>query len=90
MAELVVHQEKVTKEVADELIKICPFNAIKYENGEIEIDAACKMCKICVKKGPKGVIEYVKEETPRINKSIWKGITVYVDHIKGRIQFCNF
>lgn len=90
MAELVVHQEKVTKEVADELIKICPFNAIKYEDGEIEIDAACKMCKICVKKGPKGVIEYVKEETPRINKSIWKGITVYVDHIKGRIHPVTF
>ena len=27
---------------------------ISYENGKLDISSACKMCKLCVKKGPAG------------------------------------
>jgi len=84
MAKLVINQAKVGN--IEELIKICPFGALEEKNGELQINAACKMCKICVKKGPKGAIEYVVEEEKLIDKSLWKGIAVYVDHIDGAIH----
>lgn len=83
MAKLVINQAKVGN--IEELIKICPFGALEEKNGELQINAACKMCKICVKKGPKGAIEFVEEEKS-IDKSLWKGIAVYVDHIDGAIH----
>ncbi len=84
MAKLVINQSLVGN--IDELISICPFNAMENKNGELAINAACKMCKICVKKGPKGAVEYVEDEVVAIDKSEWKGIAVYVDHIDGLIH----
>ena len=84
MAKLVVNQDKVGN--IDELISICPFGALEEKNGELQINGACKMCKLCVKKGPKGAIEYVEDEVVSIDKSLWKGIAVYVDHIDGVIH----
>jgi electron transfer flavoprotein alpha subunit len=68
------------------MISLCPFNAMEDKNGELAINAACKMCKICVKKGPKGAVEYVEEVVAEIDKSEWKGIAVYVDHMDGVIH----
>jgi electron transfer flavoprotein alpha subunit len=68
------------------MIKLCPFSAMENKNGELSINAACKMCKICVKKGPQGAIEYVEETVDGIDKSLWKGVAVYVDHIDGIIH----
>ena len=84
MAKLVVNQALVGD--IDQLISICPFNAMENKNGELVINAACKMCKLCVKKGPQGAVEYVEEEVKTIDKSQWKGIAVYVDHIDGVIH----
>ncbi len=84
MAKLVVNQSLVGN--IDEVISLCPFSAMENKNGELIINSACKMCKICVKKGPKGAIEYVEEEVQAIDKSEWKGIAVYVDHIDGIIH----
>lgn len=84
MAKLVINQSLVGN--IEEMIHLCPFSAMENKNGELYINAACKMCKICVKKGPKGAVEYVEEETVKIDKSQWKGIAVYVDHIDGQIH----
>ena len=86
MGNLVINQELVNAENAKEIIKICPFGAIAYENGKLDISSACKMCKICTKKSG-GVIEY-KEEEPKntVDKSQWNGICVYVDHNGGKIH----
>lgn len=86
MGKLLVHEDKLNREIIDELVKICPFGAIEESNGKVEITAACKMCKLCVKKGPKGVVEFVEEEGPKVDKSLWNGITVYVDHVEGNIH----
>ena len=64
MGELRIHQEKVTPQIAENLISLCPFSAISYENGKLDISSACKMCRMCVRKGPAGVIEYVEEPKP--------------------------
>lgn len=84
MAKLVINQSLVGN--IQEVISICPFGAMEEKNGELLINAACKMCKLCVKKGPKGAIEYVEEVKKSIDKDKWKGIAVYVDHIDGVIH----
>lgn len=84
MAKLVINQKLVGN--IDTMISLCPFGAMENKNGELEINSACKMCKICVKKGPKGAVEYVEEAIPAVDKSEWKGIAVYVDHIDGAIH----
>lgn len=84
MAKLVINQKLVGN--IDTMISLCPFGAMENKNGELQINSACKMCKICVKKGPKGAVEYVEEAIPAIDKGKWKGIAVYVDHIDGVIH----
>ena len=56
MPKLVIHQEKV--EDPQVLVDICPFGAMEEKDGKLSINAACKMCKLCVKKGPAGAVEY--------------------------------
>ncbi|EKQ54731.1 MULTISPECIES: FAD-binding protein [unclassified Clostridium] len=84
MAKLIINQDKITD--IEELLKICPFGALENNNGKVEISGACKMCRLCVKKGPKGAVEYIEEEIKEIDKSAWKGIGVYVDHVDGDIH----
>lgn len=89
MAKLIIHQEKVTDN--QELVKICPFGAMEEKDGKLTINAACKMCRWCVKKGPKGAVEYVDDTVkPSVNKEEWKGIAVYVDHVDGKIHPVTF
>lgn len=90
MGRLVVNESKLNSEIVQELVKICPFKAIEDKDGKIEINAGCKMCKICVRKGPAGVMEFVEDEVKSIDKSLWKGIAVYVDHVEGDIHPVTF
>lgn len=86
MGKLVVNQEKLNKKIISELLEICPFGAMEEHDGKIEINAGCKMCKLCVKNGSKGVMQFVEEEIIQVDKSLWKGIAVYVDHVEGVIH----
>ena len=86
MSKLICHQEKVNESNVKELLKVCPFGAIEYLDGKIEVNAGCKMCKLCIKKGPTGVMEFIETEAVKIDKSLWKGIGVYVDHVEGVIH----
>lgn len=86
MGRLVVNASKLNSENIKELVNICPFNAIEEKNGKIEINAGCKMCRLCVRKGPAGVMEFVEEEVKKVDKNAWKGIAVYVDHVEGDIH----
>lgn len=87
MSKLIVNEHLVTPENIIELVKICPFHALEDNKGKLEINAGCKMCKICVNRGPKGVMEIIEEEAVKtVDKSLWKGIAVYVDHVDGDIH----
>ncbi|EQK43331.1 electron transfer flavoFAD-binding domain protein [[Clostridium] bifermentans ATCC 638] len=88
MAKIVINQDEVTE--MKKVLDICPFGAIELNNGKLEIGAGCKMCKICVKTGPKGVFEFVEDEVIKIDKDKWKGIAVYVDHHEGDIHPVTF
>jgi electron transfer flavoprotein alpha subunit len=84
MPKIIIHQEKVTDPQA--LIEICTFDAIELVDGKLGINAACKLCKVCLKKGPEGVFEYIEDKIEQIDKSLWKGIAIYVDHHQGDIH----
>lgn len=89
MARLIVNQERIPDN--QELIKICPFGAMEEQGGKVIINAACKMCRLCVKKGPKGAVEYMEDvKKNEINKDEWKGIAVYADHVDGAIHPVTF
>ena len=88
MAKIIVHQNKIVDREA--VVKVCPFNALEFESSdELILNAACKMCKICVRRFPE-VFEYVEDELPGVNKDEWRGVTVYIDHIEGDIHPVSF
>ncbi|MCH1981676.1 FAD-binding protein [Ruminococcus sp. OA3] len=85
MAELIIDQSKIKNIQA--LIDICPFGALEEKDGKLGVNAACKLCKLCVKKGPEGAVTYIDDKVKQqIDKSMWTGITVYVDHVDGEIH----
>ena len=85
MGKLVINQKLVTEQKAEEIVGVCPFGAISYTEGKLDISSACKMCKICTKKSD-GIIEYVEEVKNSVDKSLWQGICVYVDHCGNKIH----
>lgn len=85
MGKLVINKSLVTEEKAAALVKVCPFNAITYEDGVLDITSACKMCKMCVKKGG-GLVDFVEDEVKEIDKSLWRGVCVYADCSNTKIH----
>ena len=87
MGKLIINQSFVTDETVKELQKVCPFNAFDYIDGELVINASCRNGKQCVKRGPSGVITYVEEkEVSTIDKSLWYGLTVFVELEFGKVH----
>ena len=80
MAELRIHQERLDEDGIRQLIDICPFGAISCRDGKVEIDSGCRMCRLCVKKGPGGAVEYMEKQEPGINKDEWRAVAVYVEY----------
>ena len=81
---LVIHSEKISNPA--EFIKVCPFKALETDGKTVTVNSACKMCKLCVKNSKNGEAEFIEENTEKIDKSKWRDITVYVDHIDGEIH----
>ena len=80
MAGLRIHQEQLDEDGIRQLIDICPFGAISCRDGKVEIDSGCRMCRLCVKKGPGGAVEYMETQEPGINKDEWRAVAVYVEY----------
>lgn len=88
MGKLVIKHHLITKENAEALVSLCPFGAITYENGRVDISAACKLCKVCVRKSD-GLVEF-KEDRQEIDRSLWKGICIYADCNGGQLHRVTF
>jgi len=56
----------------------------------VEISAACKMCRICIKKCPNKAIVVTDGIRKKADKSQWKGIMVFVEHVGGQIHPITF
>jgi len=88
MGKLILNHHLVTPEKAEALVSLCPFGAISWENGKLDISSGCKMCKLCVRKG-QGLVDFA-EDGKDIDKSLWKGICVYADCSGGKIHRVTF
>jgi electron transfer flavoprotein alpha subunit len=88
MGKLVINHNLVTPEKAEALVSLCPFGAISYEQGKLDISSGCKMCKMCVRKGG-GLVDFV-EEAKEIDKTLWRGICVYADCSGGKLHRVTF
>lgn len=87
---LKINQNLVNDETAKALMEVCPFNAFNYENGKLEINAACKSCKSCVRKGPAGVVTFEEDVVKSVNKDEYKGVCVYADINYNEIHNVTF
>ena len=86
MGKLIINQNLVTPKIAEKVTGLCPFGAISYKDGMLDISSACKMCKICAKKS-EGVIEYKEDEKKvGVDKSAWRGICVFADITAGKLH----
>ncbi|MBQ6476518.1 MAG: FAD-binding protein [Clostridia bacterium] len=91
MAYLKINHERITEEFAEELKKLCPFGAIEIgQDGKLNINSACRTCRLCVRRGPEGCIEYVEEETGGADLSQWHGTAVYIEHVGKQIMPVSF
>ena len=88
MGKLVINHHLVTPEKAQALVSVCPFGAISFENGRLDISSGCKMCKMCVRKGG-GLVDFT-EEVQTIDKTQWKGICIYADCTGGTLHRVTF
>ncbi|HJO93905.1 MAG TPA: FAD-binding protein [Victivallales bacterium] len=84
MSKLIIHQNKIDN--IENTLEVCPFNALENIDGKITVNAACKMCSLCVKKGPIGAFEIVETDRPYIDKSSWEGIAVFIERSEGKIH----
>ncbi len=86
MAELRVNStiaSHLTEADIKSVLGICPFGAIEYNNGTLEINAACRMCRICVRSGPTGLFEFFQnDKKDDMSLSEWRGVAVYIDETK--------
>lgn len=87
MAHIKIYQRNIKD--LDDLIKVCPFNAIEYVNTRVTINSACKICNICSKEYPE-VFKLVEDQEVSVDKSEWKGVAVYIDHVEGEIHPVSF
>jgi len=74
----------------DELLALCPFNAIEKCGDGIDINAGCRMCRICLKRRPDIFVLAETQPVARVNKNDWRGIAVYVEHFNGAIHPVSF
>ncbi len=82
---LKINHEKITPEVVEQLKALCPFGGFSEENGKLSFNAACKGCKLCVRKGPQGAVTFEEEvEKNEIDKSKWNGVTVFCEVQNGK------
>ena len=88
MGKLIIHHHLVTPDAAAALAELCPFGAISYTDGKLDISSGCKMCKMCVRKG-NGLVEF-QEERKEVDRSLWKGICVYADCSGGTLHRVTF
>ena len=88
MGKLVINHQLVTPETAEALVKLCPFGAVSWEDGRLDISSGCKMCKMCVRKG-QGLVSF-EEDVKEVDKSAWKGVCVYADCTGGSIHRVTF
>lgn len=64
----------------------CPFGAVDMKDGRPELNAACRVCGICVKNCPEKALIRLETREQSVDKSKWKGILVFAEVSGGRLH----
>ena len=83
---LIIHSEKINATIARSLAEICPFGAVEVIGETIAINSACKLCKLCVRKGPAGAITFEDNQVLSCDKNAYSGIAVFAEQRGGKIH----
>ena len=89
MGKLVIDQSKVSKDVADKLMKLCPFGGFEYDGKTLGFTAGCRVCKLCVRKGPEGVVRFLEEEISETEIVNNGGVAVFIEHDEPKSIRCR-
>ncbi len=88
MPHIKIHHDKAADNAA--LAALCPFKSIEVVNDQLSINAGCRMCRICIKKGG-GVFEYIEDDlAPAVDKTLWRGIAVVAEIEEGNVHPVTF
>ena len=82
---LTVHLDRIDAAVARLLVELCPFGAIEAGDGGVAIGPGCRMCKLCVRKGPAGAITF-EEEPQACDRSDNSGVAVFAEQRDGSVH----
>lgn len=69
--------------------RACPFGAVTCIGGKARINAACRLCKLCVKRCPERAI-ILEDRAPEADLSDYRDILVFVEHAGGRVHPITF
>lgn len=64
----------------------CPFAAIDMAGGNPQLNAACKVCSICLKACPRQAVVRLETKAPAVDKSQWQGILVFAEQSAGKLH----
>jgi len=65
---------------------VCPFGAIDWKDEKPELNAACRVCGLCVKSCPEQALIRLETRAADVDKSQWKGILVFTEVSGGRLH----
>ena len=84
MGTIIIHNDKIRDPKA--FAAVCPFGALTVtEEGKVELNAACRSCKLCVKRATAGEATY-EEDAPIKAEEGYSGVAVYADLSEGRLH----
>ena len=64
----------------------CPFGAIDWKDDKPELNAACRVCGLCVRNCPEQALIRLETRERSVDKSKWKGILVFAEVSGGRLH----
>ena len=94
---LIINHNIMNQQVAQALIRLCPFSAFEWQDEQLAINTNCRLCGICVRKGPEGVITWCQDNEEAIDSSLdqaasgqWQGVAVLADTMEGYLHPVTF
>ena len=84
MAQIAVIERKCTG--CEQCVSACPFSAIDMIGGKAQMNAACKVCGLCLKQCPPGAIIRLETKVDSVDKTKWSDILVFAEQSEGSLH----
>ena len=84
MAQIAVIERKCTG--CEQCVSACPFSAIDMIGGKAQMNAACKVCGLCLKQCLQGAIIRLETKVDSVDKTKWSDILVFAEQSEGSLH----